>query len=115
MQGRIIGLFSTNIIMQALTAPGVFTSGHFIPYIFMEWDFIISAHKAAHCDNIETVVSLLQASGYSALNIDPLGVLQDKCLQMKYDNIRDVVWVHRTANPLWDKEINYINCVVQYQ
>ena len=104
-------------MLQALTAPGVFSSGHFIPYIFLEWDYITTAHPANHCHDVKAVVDLLQDSGYSAVNIHPLGVLEPQCLGITPGLVspaRDVVWVHKTANPLWDDVVNYINCVTEY-
>ena len=77
----------------------------------MEWDFIISSHQSSQCSNIETVIGLFKTHGYSALNANPLGVLNETCLYEPYGNIRDVVWVHEDANPLWDKMVNYIECV----
>jgi len=93
---------------KALMTPGMFTSGKFIPYIFMEWDIITAGHKASLCTNLDALIDLLKSNGYSAFYINPLGFLGDECLHSK---INDILWMHESAKPLWDDVITSIECV----
>ena len=86
----------------------MFTSGHFIPYILMEWNLITTRHKASLCPHLDTVISLLKSAGYIAINLSPLGRLSDECL---HGSFTDILWVHTAAKQLWDKDIDHITCV----
>jgi len=90
---------------KALLAPGVFTSGHFIPYIFVEWDLISIGRK--FCPNLEELIQLLKSQGYSAINLSPPGYLSDVCL---HKGMKDVVWMHKDARPLWDEDMVFYQC-----
>ena len=89
----------------------MFTSDKFIPYIFIEWELMRMDHEASQCPNLESVISLLKSEGYSAWNLSPLGMIHDNCLHRM---LTDVLWIHKDAEPLWDKEndfVNSINCL----
>ena len=90
--------------MQALLTSGVFSSGHFIPYIFMEWDLLAIRQK----ENLSAVIELLQSNGYTAWSLQPLGVLDPDCLEM---GVTDVLWIHRAARGVQGDETVYIGCV----
>merc|ERR1712013_921558 len=90
---------------KALLAPGVFDTGHFIPYIFMEWDIISAGHK--FCTNITALITLLKSRDYFPINLDPLGKLSDVCLQKQ---MQDMVWMHKNAHPLWEGDHVFYEC-----
>ena len=83
----------------------MFETGHFIPYIFMEWDLISIGHK--FCNNLDDVITLLKSHGYSPINLSPLGLLSDACL---HKQMKDMVWMHKDANPLWQSDIVFYEC-----
>ena len=97
--------FSYISLFQALLAPGVFDTGHFIPYIFMEWDIISAGHK--FCTNITALITLLKSRDYFPINLDPLGKLSDVCLQKQ---MQDMVWMHKNAHPLWEGDHVFYEC-----
>ena len=113
MQGRLEDVFQLPyrpFFIQALTVPGVFSSGIFIPYIFIEWELMRLEHEASLCSNLESVISLLKGRGYSPWNIFPLGMVQDNCL---HSVLTDVLWIHKDAKPLHHPDagsITSINC-----
>jgi len=95
---------------KALTVPGVFSSGIFIPYIFIEWELMRLDHEASLCSNLDSVISLLKGRGYFPWNIFPLGMVQDNCL---HSVLTDVLWIHKDAKPLHHPDagsITSINC-----
>ena len=81
--------------------PGVFNSGHKIPYIFMEWSDIAGTHRSTLCPDLDGLIDLLKYNGYSARDANTLGILPDSCLQ---NAVTDVLWMHKSAIPLWDEE-----------
>ena len=113
MQGRLEDVFQLPyrpFFIQALTVPGVFSSGIFIPYIFIEWELMRLEHEASLCSNLDSVISLLKGRGYSPWNIFPLGMVQDNCL---HSVLTDVLWIHKDAKPLHHPDagsITSINC-----
>ena len=49
---------------RVLRTPGAFTSGHLLPYIFMEWDELLKT--PASCPDLGGFIDSLQALGYTA-------------------------------------------------
>ena len=86
---------------QALLTPGVFSSGHFIPYIFMEWSEIAGPLRSSLCPDLDGLINLLKNNGYSARDVLTLGTLPDRCLQ---NPVTDVMWVHESAIHIWKEE-----------
>ena len=82
--------------------PGVFDSGHFIPYIFMEWSDIAGTHRSTLCPDLDGLIYLLTSNGYSARDANSLGKLPDSCLQ---NAVNDILWVHKRALPIWDEDL----------
>ena len=82
--------------------PGVFSSVHFIPFIFMEWSKIAGTQRSSLCPDLDGLIDLLNENGYSARDANTLGMLPDSCLQ---NTVKYVVWVHQDARPLWDQEV----------
>ena len=89
------------ILLQALMTPGVFSSGHYIPYIFMSWSQIAGSLRPTLCPDLDGLIDLLQGKGYSAKDSQTLGILPDICLQ---NTVKSVVWVHQGARPLTEQE-----------
>jgi len=94
---------------KALLTPGMFSSDHFIPYIFLEWELITTDHEASLCPNLDAVIDLLKSNGYSPMNISPLALLADSCL---HHRLQDMLWIHEAAEHLWERNttLTYIEC-----
>ena len=87
---------------RALLAHGVFNTGKFIPYIFMEWEHLIKNvqflyKNSDNCDRIQTLLGHLTSNGYKAWHPVTLEALDNATL---HSTIKDVLWVHKTAQPL---------------
>ena len=82
--------------------PDVFDSGHYIPYIFMDWIEIAGPHRSTLCPDVNGLIDLLKHNGYSPRDANSLGILPEKCLQ---DVVSDVLWVHKRALPIWDEDM----------
>ena len=76
----------------------------------MEWDLITSGHKFSFCPDIDAVTHLLVSHGYSALSLSPLGLVDEECMQMQ-KGLKDMLWMHKDAKPLWDGDLGYRECV----
>ena len=77
---------------KALLVPGVFHTGKFIPYIFMEWKFLPTT--PANCANLEALLELFTGSGYTTRYPMTLQVVEVAAL---HTPVQDVLWVHKTA------------------
>ena len=84
--------------LQALLTPGVFSSAHFIPYIFMEWSEIAGPLRSSLCPDLDDLIDLLKNNGYTARDARTLRTLPDSCLQ---NPVPDVMWVHGSAIHIW--------------
>ena len=80
----------------------MFDSGHYIPYIFMEWNEIAGSQRSSLCPDFDQLIGLLKEIGYSARDADSLGILPDSCLQRV---VSDVLWVHKRALPIWEEDM----------
>ena len=52
---------------------GVFSSVHFIPFIFMEWSKIAGTQRSSLCPDLDGLIDLLNENGYSARDANTLG------------------------------------------
>ena len=77
------------------------TTGHYIPYIFMEWSEVAGVDRRTVCPDLPRLIEELQSAGYSARDANSLGSLPDSCLLRP---VTDVLWVHHTAARLWNEE-----------
>ena len=96
-------------MFQALLTPGVFSSWHFLPYIFLEWSEIAGSDQATLCPDLTSLVMLLRSEGYNPRDANTLGQLPDHCL---HHPVYDVLWVHRDAAPLWEED-SVVQCSFQ--
>ena len=78
---------------KALLVPGVFHTAKFIPYIFMEWKFLPTS--PANCVNLEDLLELFAAQGYTARYPTTLRPVEAAAL---HTPIEDVLWVHKQAH-----------------
>jgi len=82
---------------KALLTPGVFHTGHFIPYILMEWGYLSSTF----CPEQDRLVEVLVSAGFMPRDAITMGSLPLSCLQ---GHVTDVLWVHTKAVKIWNQE-----------
>ena len=75
---------------KALLVPGVFHTAKFIPYIFM-----VLPTSPANCVNLEDLLELFAAQGYTARYPTTLRAVEAAAL---HTPLQDVLWVHKQAH-----------------
>ena len=70
-----------------------------MPYIFMEWNEIAGSPK--RCPNLDGFIHQLESAGYIARWPSALAVMPKHCLGAPPLN---VLWVHKSARPLWNTD-----------
>jgi hypothetical protein len=83
-----------------LQATGAFDTGHTLPYIFMEWRELVKFPE--NCLDLSGFIGVMEARGYSPRWPESFAVMPRHCLDGPTEN---VVWVHRSARPVWEQEI----------
>ena len=78
-------------------------TGHYIPYIFMEWSKIAGPERASLCPGLDTLISLLRSAGYHPRDPGSLSPLSESCLQSCGISC-DVLWAHQNATKIWEEE-----------
>ena len=79
----------------------MFHTGHFIPYILMEWGEIAGFLRSTICPELDRLIEVLMSAGYMPRDPITMGSLPFSCLQ---GPATDVLWVHRDAVRIWDQE-----------
>ena len=91
----------------------MFSSGHFLPYILLEWSEIAGPLRHFLCPDLDRLIDMFHSSGYSARDAFTLSALPDSCLQ---NPVTDVLWVHEDAVKIWEEEFvvecRFVNNVV---
>ena len=87
---------------RALLARGVFHTGKFIPYIFMEWEHLVKNaalvyDNSDNCAPLSRLLEVLAGAGYRPLHPATLAGLDNATL---HTPILDVLWVHKTARTI---------------
>ena len=83
---------------KALRSLGAFPAA-IMPYIFMEWNEIADSPK--RCPNIDGLIHQLESEGYIARWPSPLALMPKHCL---YAPPINVLWVHKSARPIWNTD-----------
>ena len=86
---------------KALRSLGTFPAAT-MPYIFMEWSVIADSHESPkRCPNLDGFIHQLESAGYIARWPSQLAVMPKHCL---LSPPVDVLWVHKSATPIWETD-----------